>query len=58
MKLNPGKQTIFDLKELRSDVEKSEIFYSEWYYNKINEMEYGFNELGSDKETDAKHRAK
>ena len=56
MKLNPGKHTRFDLKELRRDVEKSEIYDSEWYYQKINEMENGFNESDSYNETEAKPR--
>jgi hypothetical protein len=58
MKLNPGKHTRFDLNGLRNDVEKSEIYYSEWYFQKIIEMENDFYELASDKDADAKHRAK
>lgn len=38
MKLKPEKYTRFDIEELRKEVEKSEIYYGEWYLEKIEEL--------------------
>lgn len=38
MKLKPEKYTRFDIEDLRREVEKSEIYYGEWYLDKINEL--------------------
>lgn len=41
MKLNPEKYRTIDVDDLRREVEKSEIFYTEWYLDKIRELESG-----------------